>query len=231
MAALVCDLCGGKLIMGAGGIATCDSCGMEHSANRMKEKVQEIKGTVKVDNSHMIENYIEMAETAKESGNNTEAEAYCNKILEIDPTNYSAWMIKGQAVAWQSTLQNSRVDEGVNAFIKGINNAPEEEKEELIEIAKEQITNLSVAMISLRADRFAKWPDEEESAGFISDLAGILATVLTFLQQTGALVPISEIMAPVATKINQSVVKAYQSKITPLQNRANTISNELKKPR
>ncbi len=26
MAALVCDLCGGKLIMGAGGIAVCDSC-------------------------------------------------------------------------------------------------------------------------------------------------------------------------------------------------------------
>lgn len=215
MAALVCDLCGGKLIMGAGGIATCDSCGMEHSADRMKEKVLEIKGTVRVDNSHMIDNYLEMAETAKESGNNTEAEAYCNKILEIDPTNYSAWMLKGQAVAWQSTLQNSRVDEGVNAFIKGINNAPEEKKEELIEIAKEQITNLSVAMISLRADRFAKWPDEEESAGFISDLKGILATVLTFLQQTGALVPISEITAPVATKINQSVVQAYKEVIFP----------------
>ena len=41
MAALVCDLCGGKLMMGAGGIATCDSCGMEHSADRMKEKVRE----------------------------------------------------------------------------------------------------------------------------------------------------------------------------------------------
>lgn len=215
MAALVCDLCGGKLIMGAGGIATCDSCGMEHSANRMKEKVQEIKGTVQVDNSHMIDNYLEMAETAKESGNNTEAEAYCNKILEIDPTNYSAWMLKGQAVAWQSTLLNSRVDEGVNAFIKGINNAPEDEREDLIEVAKEQITNLSVAMISLRADRFAKWPDEDESSGFISDLAGILGTVVTFLKETGALVPLSDIMAPVATHINQSVVKAYKNVILP----------------
>ena len=39
MAALVCDLCGGKLIMGAGGVATCDSCGMEYSPERMKEKV------------------------------------------------------------------------------------------------------------------------------------------------------------------------------------------------
>ena len=141
MAALVCDLCGGKLIMGPGGIATCDSCGMEYSAIRMKEKVQEIRGTVRVDNTHMIDNYLEMAQTAQDAGNNAEAESYCNKIIEIDPTNYAAWMLKGEAAAWQSTLQNSRVDEGVNAFIKGINNAPEEEKEELIEVAKEQIKN------------------------------------------------------------------------------------------
>ncbi len=38
MAALVCDICGGKLVMGSGGIAVCDSCGMEHSPDRMKEK-------------------------------------------------------------------------------------------------------------------------------------------------------------------------------------------------
>ncbi len=215
MAALVCDLCGGKLMMGAGGIATCDSCGMEHSADRMKEKVQEIKGTVRVDNTHMIDNYLEMAQTAQDSGNNEEAEAYCNKIIEIESTNYRAWMLKGEAAAWQSTLQNSRVDEGVNAFIKGINNAPENEREELIEEAKEQIKKLSVAMISLRADRFAKWPDKEETAGFISDLAGILSTVVSFLTQTGAIVPISEIMAPVATLINQSVVKAYRNVILP----------------
>ena len=50
MAALVCDVCGGKLVMGTGGIAVCDSCGMEHSKDRMQEKVQEIKGTVAVSN-------------------------------------------------------------------------------------------------------------------------------------------------------------------------------------
>ena len=53
MAALVCDLCGGKLVMGAGGIAVCDSCGMEYSTERMREKVQMIKGSVQIDNSNM----------------------------------------------------------------------------------------------------------------------------------------------------------------------------------
>lgn len=218
MAALVCDLCGGKLVMGAGGIAVCDSCGMEHSADRMKEKVQEIKGTVRVDNSHMVENYLEMAQSANDAGNNAEAESYCNKIIEIEPTNYKAWMLKGKAAAWQSSLQNSRVDEGVAAFIKAINNAPDDVKDDLVEEAKDQIKNLSVAMISLRADRFAKWPDEEEANGFISDITSILNTVVTFLSQTGVLIPLSEIMAPIATRINQSVVQAWQNVIWPEYN-------------
>lgn len=108
MAALVCDICGGKLIMGAGGIAVCDSCGMEYSTDRMKEKVQEIKGIVRVDNSHMIKNYLEMAQSAKDVDNNEEAEAYCNKVIEIEPTNYKAWMLKGKAAAWQSSTQKDR---------------------------------------------------------------------------------------------------------------------------
>ena len=43
MNALVCDICGGKIIMGAGSIATCDSCGMSYSTERVKEKIQSIK--------------------------------------------------------------------------------------------------------------------------------------------------------------------------------------------
>ena len=67
MEALVCDICGGKLVMGSGGIAVCDSCGMEHSPDRMKEKVQEIKGTVQVDNSHMIDSWMKMGKSASEA--------------------------------------------------------------------------------------------------------------------------------------------------------------------
>lgn len=215
MAALVCDLCGGKLVMGAGGMAVCDSCGMEHSADRMKEKVQEIKGTVRVDNTHMIENYLEMANNAYDAGNNAEAESYCNKIIEIDPTNYKAWFLKGKAAGWQSTLQNSRVSESVSAFAKAITNVPEEEEEELTEQAKEQIINLSKAMISLRGQRFAKWPDQEEANGFTSDITSILNTLVQFISQASVVISLSELMAPIATIINQSVVKAYQDVIFP----------------
>lgn len=215
MAALVCDICGGKLVMGPKGVAVCDSCGMEHSAERVKEKVQEIKGTVRVDNSHMVNNYLEMAQSANEAGNQEEAEIYCNKVIEIDPTNYQALILKGEVVAWQSSLAKSRVDEGVSSFVKGIDYAPEDMKEELIEKVKNQIKRLSLAMISLRAERFAKWPDKEEATGFLTDIISILNTNVGFLSRTGNIVPVEELMAPIADKINESVVQAWKNVILP----------------
>lgn len=215
MAALVCDLCGGKLVMGAGGIATCDSCGMEHSPNRMKEKIQEIKGVVRVDNTHMVDNYLEMAINAYNADNNSEAESYCNKIIEIDPINHKAWMLKGKAAAWQSTLQNPRVDEGVAAFAKAIYNAPEDEKDNYRKEAREQVKRLLVAIIQLRANRFAKWPDEEEMNGFLKDIESISDTTSLFFELTDVMIPWPEIRTLIAPKITGSIVKAWEDVVWP----------------
>lgn len=49
MAALQCDICGGKLMGRPGGIFECDSCGMQYDTAWAKAKIQEIKGTVQVE--------------------------------------------------------------------------------------------------------------------------------------------------------------------------------------
>ena len=49
MAALQCEICGGKLIGKPGGVFECDSCGMEYSTEWAKAKIQEIRGTVQVE--------------------------------------------------------------------------------------------------------------------------------------------------------------------------------------
>ena len=92
MAALACDLCGGKLVMGAGGVATCESCGMEYTPERMREKIKENNGTIRaevpaapVDNSPVIDNFLSMAKTALDANNNAEAESYANKVIEAQP--------------------------------------------------------------------------------------------------------------------------------------------------
>lgn len=226
MAALVCDICGGKLIMGAGGKAICDSCGMEYSTDRIKEKVLEIKGTVRVDNSHMIENYLQMAQSEKEFGKNAEAESYCNKIIEIEPTNYKALMLKGKAVVWQSSLEKPRVDEGLAAFVKAINNAPDEVKDDLVEEVKEEIKKVYVALISTRADIFARLPTDKEAQEFLDDTKLILGTMDAFIAQTGKSFPIYE-MQPIASLIDKSVIEAWHNVIWPEFNRNSQNSDDI----
>lgn len=215
MAALVCDICGGKLLMGSGGIATCGSCGMAHSADRMKEKVQEIKGTVRVDNSHMIENYLEMAQNAYDSGNKSEAESYANKIIEIDPNNYQAWFLKGKSAGWQSTLSNPRFSEAINCFANAIQNTDEEKKEDLIEECKDEISSLSEALIRLRGERFEKYPDADECAGFIKDAGIILQSILQFFTASNVLIDKDALVSPLATSINNSVIASWNNTIVP----------------
>jgi len=94
MAVLACDVCGGKLVMGTGGVAVCDSCGMEHSKDRMQEKVQEIKGTVQVSNIASLESLMKRGRLALEDSDWKQADEYFNKVLDIDPEYAPAYVGK-----------------------------------------------------------------------------------------------------------------------------------------
>lgn len=170
MSALVCDLCGGKLVMGAGGIAVCDSCGMEHSADRMKEKVQEIKGTVRVDNTHMVTTYLEMAATALEAGNNEEAENYANKVIEIDSRSAKAWFYKGKAAGWQTTGRNNRYPESIVNWINAYSFSSLEEKEELVDDIKTEAMNISAAILQMKCNSFANYRSDDNKNDVINAL-------------------------------------------------------------
>ena len=111
MAALVCDVCGGKLIIAAGGIAVCDSCDTVHNKDRLQEKIQEIKGTVRVDNSHMVDTWMKLGASAASAGNHMEAYNYFTRVVELDLDNWRAIFEKGKAAARQTTLDNQREQE------------------------------------------------------------------------------------------------------------------------
>ena len=209
MEALVCDICGGKLTMGAGGIATCQSCGMQYNAERMKEKVQEIKGTVQIDRSNQTGTFLQMAQSARRAGNNLEAEIYANKVIEIEPSNYEAWLIKGQAAAWQSTLANSRIKEGVQFIARGINYAPDGLKQSLISAAESDIGSLLTAVNSLREERFQKWPDADEAKGWMDELLGFTQTILLFDQLAHCIIDKDKIINPIAKSVEQTVIGTW----------------------
>ena len=61
MAALQCEICGGKLMARSGGLFECEYCGMQYDKTRIQEMVQEIKGTVKVEGTVQIAGTVKVA--------------------------------------------------------------------------------------------------------------------------------------------------------------------------
>ena len=218
MKQLTCEMCGSNDLLKQDGVFVCQTCGTKYSVEEAKkmmvEGTVEVAGTVKVDNTASIENYLKIAKTAYSSQNQAEAENYANKVIEIDPSNYQAWLIKGKAAGWQSTLANPRFPECISAFTNTLKFAPEEEKDDLLADIKDEIIDISSALISLRADHFKDWASESATAGLLSDLTTILNTISAFCDRD-IVIPIDEIMSPIANIINSAVVDAFDEKIYP----------------
>lgn len=97
MPLLACDVCGGNLLIDAGGkTATCQFCGGQHSVERMREKVQEIKGVVSIEGSvnvsgiANVESLMCRAHEFEATKDFEKAAEYYNRVLDIEPTNTEA---------------------------------------------------------------------------------------------------------------------------------------------
>lgn len=216
MKQLTCEMCGGTDLIKQDGVFVCQNCGMKYSTEEAKkmmiEGTVEVTGTVKVDDSSKIDNYYTMAENAYDAGNKQEAENYCNKIIEIDPTNYKAWFLKGKAAGWQSTLRNIRIEESVNCFTKAIDNSPEDQIEAIKKEAAAKISSLSKALMSLCCDNFAKYPSDDNKADILNNLRMTKLYSLLLLNKCG--VAPTEFYKEVAIMMNVAVCNAWKNKIT-----------------
>ncbi len=216
MKQLVCEMCGGTDLIKQDGVFVCQTCGTKYSIEEAKKMMIEgnvdVSGsTVKVDNSGSIENYYKMAESAYESSNQKEAESYCNKIIEIDPNNYKAWFLKGKAAGWQSTLGNIRIEESVNCFTKAVDNAPDEEKDEIKKGASQEIENLSSALMSLCCNNFAKFASEDNASSILNNLKLTQLYSLVLLAKCG--VSADGFKKDIAYKINNAAMDAWNNNI------------------
>jgi cold-shock DNA-binding domain protein len=215
MKQLTCEMCGSTDLTKQDGVFVCQSCGTKYSVEEAKkmmiEGTVEVAGTIKVDDTAKIANYYTMAESAYDVGNQKEAESYCNRIIEIDPNNYKAWLLKGRAAGWQSTLANIRVEESVNCFNKAIDNAPEDKVEEVKKAASDEISQLSLALITLCCDNYSKHGSINNADIIKKNVIAIKHYSLLLLAKCG--VKATDINASIALKINSAVVAAYENDI------------------
>ena len=189
MKRLTCEMCGSTDMLKQDGVFVCQTCGTKYSVEEAKKMMIEgtvnVSGTVKVDNTDKIKNYIEMAKSAYDADNKSEAESYCNRILEIEPENYEAWFLKGKAAGWQSTLANIRIEESVQCFSKAIDYAPEEKVSYIKNNAAKEVSLLSTAMVSLTCNNFANYPNSDNASNIINYAAKSKIFALTLLGKCG----------------------------------------------
>ncbi len=219
MKQLTCEMCGSTDLLKSDGIFVCQSCGCKYSVEEAKKLMVEgtvtVSGSVHADSSHLVTNYFNIARNAYNSGNKAEAEDYCNKIIEVNPGSSEAWLLKGKAAGWQSTLGNIRFAEAINCFANAIQYAAEEKKESLVEECKDEIRNLSEALIRLRGERFQKFPDAAEYAGFSNDVNVIFRAIIQFFTATNVLIDKDTLVSPLSTIINNAVMASWKNVVVP----------------
>lgn len=133
-----------------------------------------------------VVNLLGMARTASSAGNQAEAETYFNRVLEIDPTISEAWIGKGKAAGWLSTIANMRFGEMLTAFEHGIATAPIASKEEQSKECLHELNHLVVTLYGMarkHLDEFVALPN------IWSDYLAQVAEMLTTLEQGLAWVP------------------------------------------
>ena len=189
MKQLTCEMCGGTDLVKDGGVFVCQSCGTKYSVEEAKKMMLEIDGpveivgTVKIDNSENITNYLKMARDFYKSYNNSQCEIYCNKILEIDPHNYEAWFYKGVAVGWQSSLSNIRIVETINCFENALKYSIDENKENLKKEIAIANYELQKSIMQLSCNHYQGFPSDDTAHTVMNNFALAKKSILKFNEE------------------------------------------------
>lgn len=93
MAKLMCEICGGSLIMSTDNIAECENCGMKYAKEKVAQMVK-IDGAVEITKGEAEkERLLKNAETYLRLEKYTEAYELCRRITNEYPGDYRGWYL------------------------------------------------------------------------------------------------------------------------------------------
>lgn len=102
-----------------------------------------------METSAHFDNLLGMGRAAELAGNNEEAIQYYNRVLEADSKIQEAWLGKGRAAGWLSTLQNIRINETLVAFQHAIGCAGDTNASAVATRAVSGLTTIAVTLFGM----------------------------------------------------------------------------------
>lgn len=105
MGKLVCEICGGSLMMNADNVAECESCGMKYAKEKVASMVK-IDGAVEITKGEAEkERLLKNAETFVKLGKLDEARKLYTKITQEYPDDYRGWWQFGKVYLLADDLE------------------------------------------------------------------------------------------------------------------------------
>src|SRR5690554_2826714 len=141
---MVCDLCGSNAFTKEGDFFACDYCRTKYTVAEARKMM--VEGTVQMDRSREVPNLLTLARTALDGENPDEAYTYANRALEIDSDNTEAWLLKGKAAGWSSTIANTRLNEMLGAFRSAERLTAEEDRGKVREECADVMNEVATAV-------------------------------------------------------------------------------------
>lgn len=189
MKALICKQCNSNELVKQGEAYVCTFCGTQYTDEEIKK--MQIEGTVKIDNSEMVERFLQNARRAKQKEDWDETEKYYNMVEQNDPSNIEAIFYSSYGKA-KVSLVDSDLYKRQAAFkilkncVSIIDDNFELEKEEENRKIIDDISNDIIAMAcstyvyNQRKNGYGvvTWSDKLETVTLFNTLSGEFMTTL-----------------------------------------------------
>ena len=183
MKQLTCEMCGSTELIKQDGFFVCQTCGTKYSVDEAKKLM--VEGTVKVDNSDRIKNYLELARTAKDEDDSTTAAKYYALILEEMPNSWEAKFYSTYYAAMECKVKEAyemcvKMEKLANSVLTAIKtNEPENLHAKYVLEVADKMNEISLMFARGNSNSAAKevpdmlilWGDQlEEKFSNISDI-------------------------------------------------------------
>lgn len=119
----------------------------------------------------------EMAKMYFNSRNYKMSEYYCHKLLENNPNNIEYLLLMGEAIGWQSSLNNYRINETIYFFSKCIQQSSPSTKNIYAVKCLDSLLELFSNLLDLRSKEFINLPNSNNTIALQNEVKYIIDSI------------------------------------------------------